>query len=287
VELVSASILERGEGALDSPLTLREFRAIAKLVHDRAGIVLGDSKRDLVQGRLGKRLRVLGCRSFTDYLALLEGPEAGEERSIMTNAITTNLTAFFREEHHFEALAKQALPELAKSPSPGRRLRIWSAGCSSGEEPYTVAMTLQHSLPGLAQWDARILATDIDTNMIATARAGVYSEEKAASIPGELRRRFATTTDAGLAEMSPALKQMIRFKPLNLLQPWPMKGPFNVIFCRNVAIYFDKDTQRILFDRFADMLTPDGWLFIGHSESLFRVSERFRHLGRTIYRKVR
>jgi chemotaxis protein methyltransferase CheR len=287
--LNDATVAVPGQDTLgrDFTLTMREFKAIAERVHSRTGIVLGDSKRDLVYGRLGRRLRVLGCDSFTDYLKLLDGPDAGDEHSILINAITTNLTGFFREPHHFEALAKDMIPELVKAPSQGRRLRIWSAGCSSGEEPYTIAMTVQRALPTYASWDVRILATDIDTNMVATSKAGTYNVDKTDAIPAEIRRRFLTKVDEDTVEMSAALKQMIRFKPLNLLQPWPMRGPFDAIFCRNVVIYFDKETQRALFDRYADLLAPDGWLFIGHSESLFRVSDRFRHLGRTIYRKIR
>jgi chemotaxis protein methyltransferase CheR len=283
---VTAEVDGQGAPDLDFTLTLREFKAIAQRVHDRAGIVLGDSKRDLVYGRLGRRLRKLGCSSFTEYLQLLDGQDGADEQAVMINAITTNLTGFFREAHHFEALAKDTLPELARSPSQERRLRIWSAGCSSGEEPYSIAMTVQRALPTVDRWDARILATDIDTNMVAASAAGVYEAAKADPIPPDLRRRFVTSLDEDTVEMSDRLKRMISFKPLNLLQPWPMRGPFDVIFCRNVVIYFNKDTQKTLFDRFADMLTPNGWLFIGHSESLFRVSDRFRHLGRTIYRKV-
>lgn len=264
-----------------------DFQAIVRRVRDRTGIVLAETKRDLVYGRLGRRLRALGCDSFGEYLALLDGPDAEDEQSAMVNAITTNLTGFFRESHHFETLANDTLPALIRSPGQGRRLRIWSAGCSSGEEPYTIAMTVLRTLPARDQWDALILATDIDTNMIATCREGVYDTAKAEPIPPELRRRFVTQVDDGTVEMSPVLKRIIRFKPLNLLEPWPMRGKFNVIFCRNVVIYFDKDTQRALFDRYADALNPEGWLFIGHSESLFRVSDRFRHLGRTTYRKVR
>ena len=250
--------------------------------------MLSDAKRNLVYGRLGRRLRTLGCSSFEAYLALLDdGPDAEAEHAAMINAITTNLTGFFREPHHFETLAKQAIPEVIKSPGHDRRLRIWSAGCSSGEEPYTIAMTVLRALPAADNWDALILATDIDTNMIATGRAGVYEAEKVAPVPPEARRRFVEPVDADTVEMAPALKQIIRFKPLNLLNPWPMRGKFDAIFCRNVVIYFDKDTQRALFNRYADLLKPEGWLFIGHSESLFRVSDRFRHLGRTTYRKVR
>jgi chemotaxis protein methyltransferase CheR len=264
-----------------------DFQEIARRVRDRTGIVLGEAKRELVYGRLGRRLRACGCNSFNGYLALLDGPDAADEQLAMVNAITTNLTGFFREPHHFEALANDALPAMIRSPSQGRRLRIWSAGCSSGEEPYTIAMTVLSVLPAQEKWDALVLATDIDTNMIAACRAGLYDAAKAEPIPAELRRRFVSQVDADTVEMTPALKQVIRFRPLNLLHPWPMTGKFDVIFCRNVVIYFDKDTQRTLFDRYADMLKPDGWLFIGHSESLFRVSDRFRHLGRTAYRKMR
>ena len=264
-----------------------DFQAIARKVRERTGIVLGAAKRNLVYGRLGRRLRTLGFDSFTDYLALLDGPDAEAEHSVMINAITTNLTGFFREPHHFETLAKEAIPELVKSPNQGRRLRIWSAGCSSGEEPYTIAMTVLRALPSRHHWDALILATDIDTDMIAASRAGLYSADKATPIPAELRRRYVSQVDSDTVEMADELKQMIRFKPLNLLERWPMRGKFDAIFCRNVVIYFDKDTQRALFDRYAELLKPEGWLFIGHSESLFRVSDRFRHMGRTSYRKVR
>jgi chemotaxis protein methyltransferase CheR len=264
-----------------------DFQAIARKVQDRTGIVLGASKRDLVYGRLGRRLRTLGCTSFDAYRALLDGPDSEAEQVAMVNAITTNLTGFFREPHHFNTLAKDVLPELVRSPSHDRRLRIWSAGCSSGEEPYSIAMTLMSVLPNRSQWDALILATDVDTNMVATARAGIYEAVKAQPIPPDLCRRFTVPADNGTVEMAPALKQIIRFKPLNVLEPWPMRGKFDAIFCRNVVIYFDKSTQRTLFDRYAEILKPDGWLFIGHSESLFRVSDRFRHLGRTTYRKVR
>ncbi len=275
------------EKSLEFAFSTDDFQAIARRVQAKTGIVLGATKRNLVYGQLGRRLRVLGCANFQDYLAMLDGPDADAEQSAMINAITTNLTGFFREAHHFETLAKETIPEVVKSPSSGRCLRIWSAGCSSGEEPYTIAMTVLRALPSRETWDALILATDIDTNMVATGRAGVYDVEKVSPVPSELARRFIIPVDADTVEMAPALKQIIRFKPLNLLEPWPMRGKFDAIFCRNVVIYFDKDTQRTLFDRYADLLKPEGWLFIGHSESLFRVSDRFRHLGRTTYRKVR
>jgi chemotaxis protein methyltransferase CheR len=286
-DAVTASISGQDNPGREFAFTDDDFQAIARKVRDRAGIVLSTAKRNLVYSRLARRLRSLGCSTFKAYLALLDGPDTEAEHLEMINAITTNLTGFFREAHHFETLAKDVIPELARSPHQGRRLRIWSAGCSSGEEPYTIAMTVVRALPAKENWDALILATDVDTNMIATGRAGVYEAKKVAPVPPEMRQRFVRSVDDDAVEMAPALKQIIRFKPLNLLESWPMRGKFDVIFCRNVVIYFDKDTQRTLVDRYADLLNPEGWLFIGHSESLYRVSDRFRHLGRTVYRKMR
>ncbi len=265
----------------------RDFQKIVELVREHAGIVLGERKRELVYGRLSRRLRELGFTDFSDYCAYLESPEGESERGMMVNAITTNLTGFFREAHHFEFLAKEVLAAMAGSRSAtGRRLRIWSAGCSSGEEPYSIAMTVREALGDDARWDAKILATDIDTQMVATAKAGHYPSNRTESIPPAMRRKFVRPIDDGSIEMSEALKAMVVFKPLNLFDPWPMQGPFDAIFCRNVIIYFDTDAKRALFDRFAEILKPGGWMFIGHSESLFRLSDRFRHVGRTIYRRI-
>ncbi len=266
-------------------LTDTDFDAIVTMVRETAGISLGASKRDLVFGRLNRRLRALGLSSFAEYCALIDSPDGEAERGEMINAITTNLTSFFREPHHFRFLANDILPALLAS-SEQRRLRIWSAACSSGEEPYSIAMVLNRSLANKRDWDARILATDIDTNMIATAEEGCYDAERAAAIPAEFARLTARQADGRVA-MTDGLKERIAFRPLNLLGPWPMRGPFDVIFCRNVVIYFEKPVQRTLFERFADILTPGGYLFIGHSETLFRVTDRFESLGRTIYRKIR
>ena len=264
-------------------LTGEEFRAITVMVKQASGIVLTDAKRELVYSRLRRRLRALNLDSFGAYLALVKDPGSGEERVRMINAITTNLTSFFREQHHFDFLADEVLPAL---PRARRRLRIWSAGCSSGEEPYSIAMTLHRAMPDLESWDARVLATDIDTDMVAAGAKGHYAMERAAAIPAELRRAHVRRIDAETIEMGQELKDLISFRQLNLPGPWPMKGPFDIIFCRNVIIYFDKETQRALFDRYADMLTPSGHLFVGHSESLHKVTDRFRHLGRTIHRRI-
>jgi len=269
-------------GAAEHGIAEADFRAIAEMLREDAGIVLNSNKRELVFGRLSRRLRALGLADFAAYRRLLEGPGGEAERGEMINALTTNLTSFFREPHHFAYLADTVLPELLRS-STQRRLRIWSAACSSGEEPYSIAMVVHKAMAGRG-WDARVLATDIDSNMVETARQGVYPADRASAIPAEFARARIRQADDTVC-MPDELKALITFNQLNLLDPWPMKGPFDVIFCRNVVIYFDKDTQRVLFDRMADILTPRGTLFIGHSETLFRVSDRFDSLGHTIYRR--
>jgi chemotaxis protein methyltransferase CheR len=280
------SELSGGNRIVDFPLSRREFSKIAGLLHRETGISLADTKLDLVQGRLARRIRALGLGSFAQYIAVLDGPEGASEQPWMINALTTNLTGFFREKHHFDFLADTILPALTQRRNGGSgRLRIWSAGCSSGEEPYSIAMTVASRLADLRKWDARILATDVDSDMVAFGRTGVYDATRISPIPDNLRRRFLSPVDGSDAmEATDSLRSLIAFRQLNLLQTWPMRGLFDVIFCRNVVIYFDKDTQRKLFDRYADILVPGGWLFIGHSESLFRISDRYDHLGRTIYR---
>lgn len=268
----------------EAPLTEADFQAIVAMVRKSSGIVLTPAKRELVYSRLRRRLRALNLETFVAYRRILDGPDGAAEQVRMINAITTNLTGFFREAHHFDYLARELLPAL---PRTNRRLRIWSAGCSSGEEPYTLAMTLRQAMPDLDRWDARILATDIDTDMVATGAAGRYPMERTAAIPADLRRAHVRRIDSSTAAMGEELKSLIAFRSLNLLGPWPMKGPFDVIFCRNVVIYFDKPTQRTLFDRFAELLAPDGHLFVGHSETLHNITDRFRHIGRTIHRRVR
>jgi chemotaxis protein methyltransferase CheR len=265
-----------------------DFRKIANLVMQKTGIVVSDRKRAFISGRLGRRLRALGLSSFSEYCRLLESSNGEPERHMLVNAITTNHTAFFREPHHFDALVKSVLPTIADGQSKRNgRLRIWSAGCSTGEEPYTLAMVLCEQQSMLPDWDIKILATDLDTNVVAHARAGLYDADRLKSIPANYQNKYVTVEPDGRALMGDALRSMISFAPLNLLESWPMKGPFDVIFCRNVVIYFDKPTQRRLFDRQAEMLKPDGWLIIGHSESLLNVTDRFKLVGRTVYRRVK
>jgi len=271
------------------PFSTDEFRFIASLVYDRSGIVLAAHKKDMVYTRLARRLRALRLPSFRDYCALIQGDRGAEETTFLINAITTNLTRFFREGHHFDHLKQTVLRELAEHPSQSRRLRIWSAGCSSGEEPYSIAVSLADGLPRLAQWDARILATDLDTSMVEKARAGIYPAAALTGVSDQiLARHFEHQRGAEdlPRRVSEALRRLITFKQLNLLGPWPMKGPFDAIFCRNVMIYFDAPTKTELVRRYAELLKPNGWLYIGHSESLLDGQSRFRLKGRTIYQKV-
>ncbi|MBI5461619.1 MAG: protein-glutamate O-methyltransferase CheR [Gammaproteobacteria bacterium] len=267
--------------------TDRDFAFLRQIAYEHTGITLGDTKRQMVYGRLARRIRQLGLDSFAAYCQRIEN-DLDSELGELVNAITTNLTSFFRENHHFEHLTDTALPEIVAHNAGARRLRVWSAGCSTGEEPYSIAMTLAES-GQLSGWDARILATDIDTNVVAKARSGVYGDERIQDIaPQRLRRWFQRGggANAGKARVAQPLRDMISFRQLNLLGPWPMQGPFDVIFCRNVVIYFDKETQRKLFARYADLLAPHGYLYIGHSETLFKISEQFRLIGGTIYKKV-
>lgn len=267
----------------------RDFNLIRQLISRHTGIALSEAKRDMVYSRLSRRLRKLGLQDFKAYCQLLEGNDAETELGHFTNAVTTNLTSFFRESHHFTYLARQLLPELYRLKASDRRLRIWSAGCSTGEEPYSIAMTLLENLPPNSGWDIRILATDLDTNVLASAERGIYTEERLQNLPQGQRRRWfqrGRGDNMGLLLAKPALRDMITFRQLNLMGDWPMKGPFDIIFCRNVVIYFDKPTQSVLMERYAELMANNGHLFLGHSETLYRVTERFKLIGQTIYGKA-
>jgi len=269
--------------------TERHFASIRTRVQALTGIAIGDLKQDLVYGRLCRRLRSLGLPDFDAYLAwLTENP--GSENGEFINALTTNLTAFFREAHHFQDLQDRVLPELIERKRHARRLRIWSAACSTGEEPYSLAITLREALGSQApQWDALILATDIDTGVLGFAHRGVYPVERLKGLSqGQRQQYFKAVAGSASGEHSvcESLRALIRFRQLNLNGTWPMQGGFDVVFCRNVVIYFDKPTQKVLFARLAQHMEPGGHLYIGHSESLFRVCDRFEHLGRTIHRLI-
>lgn len=275
--------------SVDAPqeyaFTDAHFDLLRKLVGKYAGISLNDTKRQLVYGRLARRIRAMNLSGFDAYCELVRDEDSPEIENFI-NAITTNLTSFFRENHHFECLAQQVVPTLLKTNAASRRIRIWSAGCSTGEEPYSIAMTLHEALAGVQGWDVKILATDIDSNVVATAAAGVYPANRQQGVSEARMKRFFTGAGgaSGNMRLKDEVRSMIRFAPLNLMEQWPFKGPFDVIFCRNVVIYFDKETQGRLFGRYADVLARHGYLFIGHSETMFGTCTRFDLIGRTTYR---
>ena len=255
---------------------------------EHTGISLSPQKKEMIYSRLARRIRTLKMENFATYIQHLEkNPDS--EMSGFVNAITTNLTSFFREDHHFKYLTSNVFPEIVKKRKTDKRIRIWSAGCSTGEEPYSLAITLLESkLFHTSAWDVRVLATDLDTDVLRHGEQGDYDLTRVEGINSAIRRKWfepCVDKERKIVHVSDKLKRVITFNQLNLMKKWPMTGKFDVIFCRNVVIYFDKETQKVLFDRYADMLEEGGYLFIGHSESLHAVTDRFESLGRTIYRK--
>jgi len=266
--------------------TQENFAQIAALLYQQAGISLSDTKATLVYSRLAKRVRALGLHSFDDYCDLVASDAGEAERGRMLNALTTNLTRFFREPHHFDHLRDQVLAPRADQMRAGARLRIWSAGCSSGQEPYSIAITILSLVPNAAELDVRILATDIDTNMVAEGAAGIYAEETIEAIPASLRSRWLERdpSDRSRWRLGAAPRALVTFKPLNLMASWPVRGPFQAVFCRNVVIYFDEPTQEKVWSRFAPLLEPGGRLYIGHSERLGAAAASYVSDGLTVYR---
>lgn len=261
-------------------LTDDDFNRISRMIHDRAGIVLARHKREMVYSRLAKRVREKGFSRFSDYLSLLERNPGGPEWEVFTNALTTNLTAFFREAHHFGLL--EAFLATRKPP-----IRIWCAAASTGEEPYSIAMVLAEVYGERA--DVRVIATDVDTDALAKAREAVYPLLHVSKLGEKRSRRFfhrGRGSREGLARVRPEVAAMVDFVPLNLVAPeWSIRGPFDAIFCRNVMIYFDKSTQARILDRFVPLLKSDGLLFAGHSENFTYLSRAFRLRGQTVYTK--
>ena len=264
----------------------QDFEQLRALVKKVSGISLADSKRELVYGRVSRRLRALGLDNFAAYRELLASGDPNELVEFC-NALTTNLTSFFRESHHFDFLRDRFLRPRAAEPAATRRIRIWSAACSTGEEPYSLAMTVSEAIPEWRKWDIRILATDIDSQVLERARSGIYAADRVRGIePRRLAAHFRERrggTEPSY-QINPELAAMITFKHLNLMEPLPMPGPLDLIVCRNVVIYFDKDTQRDLFGRMSRLQRPGDLLFIGHSESLFKVCDDYTLIGKTIYR---
>jgi len=263
----------------DFSFTSHDFSRVRALIYRKAGISLSESKEQMVYSRLARRLRAKGMSSFAAYLDGLESGRDSGEWEAFTNALTTNLTAFFREEHHFPILAEHA--RKLKTP-----LSVWCSASSTGEEPYSIAMTLCEAFDTLRP-PVSIVATDIDTNVLDTAANGIYTIERLDKMPKERVRRFflkGKGDNAGMVRVRPELRQLISFKPLNLLaSDWPICGPFDAIFCRNVMIYFDKPTQSKILSRFAPLMKPDGLLFAGHSENFTYASDAFKLRGKTVY----
>ncbi len=260
-----------------------QFEKISHLVHQMTGINLPPGKQELVRARLTKRLRALGLKSFDTYMERLEHDQSEGELVSMIESMTTNKTNFFREPQHFGYLCRQILP-VARN----RRLRVWSAGCSSGEEPYTTAILLHEAIGDHSLWDIRILATDLSSRMIDHARKGIYDINHLREVPPLLISKYFTcveTKPVRRYQIGEMLRRQVYFARLNLMEEWPMRGPFDVIFCRNVMIYFDKATQEQLVNRFWKLMRPGGCLFVGHSESLTGSPHKFRYVQPAIYMK--
>lgn len=279
-------MIERSD---NNSLTEKEFSFICQLVYDKTGIVLGEKKKEMVYRRLMRRIKELGIASFSGYCDLLKSDDSIELPNFI-NAITTNLTSFYREEHHFTYLNDHFLPAHKSRFSDTKRLRVWSAACSTGEEPYTLAITLCEFFgSGLREWDVKILATDLDSEVLSAAKNGVYKFDRIEKIPTAIANKYFFKSPEKrefLVKVKPELQGLITFKQLNFLEKeWPMRGPFDIIMCRNVLIYFDRQTQDKLIGRFSALLRPGGLLLLGHSESISKDNNFFSLKGRTIFEK--
>lgn len=273
------------------PLTEADFARIARIMATECGIILDLGKMSLVYSRLANRLRTLHMRTFRQYCAFVASEAGAAERRLMVEALTTNVTRFFREKHHFEHLREKVLPGLIEDARRGGRVRLWSAGCSSGEEPYSIGLTLLEAMPDAARFDIRILATDIDTQVLARGRAGLYPAASVAPVDRRLRETFMQERpDAHGGSnwaVGPELRSLVAFKPANLVdETWPMRGPFQTIFCRNVVIYFDIETRLRVLGKLAGLLSPGGHIYVGHAERLPADSTDFRLVGLTAYQRA-
>lgn len=277
-----------GEREMEFAFSASDHRAIADMIYAESGILLPETKAKLIYGRLARRLRACGLNDFPSYLAMIETD--AEERARAVDALTTNHTSFFRENHHFEHFRDTLWPDFRQRLAGGGRVRVWSAACSSGEEPYSLMMTIAgqdvRAAEKLANQDFRLLATDLSPSVIATARSGRYPLDTTRAMPASMRSTWCRKV-GDQEELHPALRAPIAFRELNLLRGWPMKRPFDVIFCRNVMIYFDEPTKARLLGRFADQLVDGGIIYIGHAERIPpEVADRFRCIGRTAFQKV-
>ena len=269
-------------------LTDEDFRRVSDVIYDHCGINLHDGKRALVRARLAKRLRLTSFRSFSAYIDHVLSGAGRKEFIAFVDSLSTNLTYFFRENAHFNHLAQAVLPDLLRRQGNRPRIRGWSAGCSTGEEPYSLAITLLENLPDTACADLRILATDVSTRVLEVARHGTYDPERIAPLTPQQKSRFLVPNridNLRVYQVAPALRNIVAFRYLNLMDSWPFSGPFDFIFCRNVMIYFDKTVQARLVNRFFDVLAPGGSLCIGHSESLTGIRHPFKYVRPATYMK--
>jgi chemotaxis protein methyltransferase CheR len=265
------------------PMADEDFICLANMAYDISGIVLGEHKKELVYSRIARRVRKLNLQNFGQYCQYLAANQDTETNDFL-NAITTNLTSFFRESHHFEFLAKEIIPQWKKEKK-SKPIRIWSSACSTGPEPYSIAITLDKNML-VKDYNLKILATDLDSEVLAKARKGEYPVADIEQLPRNYLSNFLRSKGSDVGQVKENIRNMVQFNRLNLLGPWPMRNKFDVIFCRNVVIYFNKETQKELFDRLADSLVEGGYLFIGHSETLHGMTDRFESKGRTIYQKI-
>ncbi|WP_380051935.1 CheR family methyltransferase [Falsihalocynthiibacter sp. SS001] len=281
------TLAHQGDSAIDGGITASQFELIAAIAHSEAGLVFQKSKSALVASRLSKRLRLLKIESFGDYCDLVSSHEGSEEIQQMISALTTNISSFFRERHHFDAVKNHVLPSIEKNATQNSKIRIWSAGCSMGMEAYSIAITIMETWPQAQDLDIKILATDIDRSVLETGIAGIFDHGQVSTVPEGLREKyFHRQHDPKLYQVCESLRRMITFRELNLLKPWPISTKFDVIFCRNTVIYFDDATQRKLWPRFQNVLLPEGWLFVGHSERIPENSGTdFKSLGMTMYQR--
>ena len=267
--------------------SIEDFAFIATTLYEDAGIHLPSTKANLVYSRLAKRLRKLGLESFRDYCSFVGSSDGADERAQMIAALTTNVTRFFREPHHFEHLKDRILAPQLKDIRSGQRLRIWSAGCSSGQEPYTIALAILSLLPDARAYNVRILATDINVHVLETARRAIYTADEVRNVPVELRRAWMEQAGSGNVRLDDGPRGLVTLRPLNLVGAWPMSGPFDAVFCRNVLIYFDEKTQMRILNRLTSLIRPGGYLYLGHSERLVGPAEAlFKIDGTTVYRKL-
>ncbi|MEO0398812.1 MAG: protein-glutamate O-methyltransferase [Pseudomonadota bacterium] len=281
--------LVAASGNRDFQMSSRDFECIADIIRGEAGIALSPCKSSLVYSRLSKRIRKLGLKTFAEYCAIVSDTANVEERQLLLTSLTTNVTNFYREPHHFEDMKANILPSLLERAARGDRVRLWSAACSSGQEPYTMAMSILALAPEALSWNIRILATDIDPSILGKAKAGQYEGQLLKNIPEAEKGRFFSkvTGEDDMWVAKPDLKSIITFKEMNLIRDWPVKGPFDVIFCRNVVIYFEEETEQAVWTKFANVMEPGARIYIGHSERISGPAlQSFKSEGVTAYSRI-